>query len=152
MGSNSVLFGAFSSNNDAEVMASSAQFQATQQTTQVQIMGMNMLAQAQIRSGDLQFQTSTQERIAMAQMKYGDLADARLAANERRSLRNELKMATLQYNAQIQSLAYGHEEKMDQIKNDAKEMGYKQDALNKEFALKKQELAQGGSTPSWITT
>lgn len=152
MGSNSVLFGLYSSNNDAEVMASSAQFQATQQTTQVQIMGMNMLAQAQIRSGDLQFQTATQERIAMAQMKYGDLADARMAANERRSLRNELKMATLQYNAQIQSLAYGHEENMDKIKNDAKEMGYKQDALNKEFQLKKQELAQGGSMPSWMLT
>ncbi len=144
MASSSVLFGTFSQNNDADIAADAARFQATQQTQQISIMGMNMISQANIKSLDFQFGVQSQERVAMAQMHYADLSDARMSANERRGMRNELRMAMLQFNAQIHQDNLGHAENLAKIDFEAKQLGYQEKHDDKEFALKSKEIDQQG--------
>lgn len=125
---------------NAEANKQIAQINAQAKVDQAEIMGITSRENTKEQAMTLRFGIQQQSMIMYQQLVFADIADRRVAANERRALRNELQVATFQYNSMIHQQELGHKEAMAKIGLEAKQIETTAKNDDKMYQLEKMQL------------
>lgn len=109
------FFGYLGASAQASAMTSIASTNANAMIQTTQISANASVEQTRLQVMGMVFAANTQYLQAMQQMQYMDMADRRQGLMWRQQLSADIRMATLQYNAQIHANNLSHQERMSEI-------------------------------------
>lgn len=125
-----------------------AQAEANAAVEKAQIWGFTERSKTETNAMTARFGILSETMTQMMALVFGDVADRRNAANQRRALRNEAMVATLEYNKQMRQTTLDHAAKMEQIGLEEKQMNLAAKQSDQGFELEKLRIQSEGINTS----